>query len=47
MEFLQNNSIYIVLTITVICWIGIFVYLLNIDRKINKLEEKFNNNKKE
>lgn len=47
MEFLQNNSLYIVLIITVVCWIGIFFYLLNIDKKISKLEEKFNNNKKE
>lgn len=47
MEFLQNNSLFIVLIITVVCWIGIFFYLLNIDKKIAKLEEKFNNNKKE
>lgn len=46
MEFLQNNSLYIVLIITIICWLGIFVYLLNIDKKISKLEKKLNNNRK-
>ncbi|MDP2209615.1 MAG: CcmD family protein [Bacteroidota bacterium] len=42
MEFLNQNSLYIVLIITVICWFGIFGYLLSLDKKIKKLEEKIN-----
>ncbi|RCK77293.1 MAG: hypothetical protein IGBAC_1602 [Ignavibacteriae bacterium] len=44
MEFLQNNSLYIVLIITIICWLGIFIYLLNLDKKIKKLEKDIKNN---
>lgn len=47
MEFLQNNSLYIVLIISIICWLGIFFYLLNLDKKINKIEKKINNKQKE
>ncbi len=47
MEFLQNNSLYIVLIISIICWLGIFFYLLNLDKKINNIEKKINNKQKE
>ena len=39
-EFLDKNSIYIVLIIALIIWIGLFTYVFKIDKKIKKLEEK-------
>jgi CcmD family protein len=37
-EFLSTHELYIVLIIAVICWIGIYSYLVRMDRKIKKLE---------
>lgn len=37
-DFLGNNSIYIVLFIVLAIWIGIFVYINNIDKKLKKIE---------
>lgn len=42
-EFLTNNSIYIVLIITLIIWFGLALLIFNLDRKVNKLENSFNN----
>lgn len=38
MEFLAENSNYVVLGIALIIWIGLGVYLLGIDKKLTKLE---------
>ncbi len=42
MEFFQTNQLYVVLSIALIIWIGLFVYLFSIDRKISKLEKQNN-----
>jgi CcmD family protein len=34
------TSNYVVLAVTLIIWVGIFVYLMMLDRKIGKLEDK-------
>lgn len=34
------TSNYMVLAVTLIIWVGIFLYLLALDRKARKLEEK-------
>jgi len=39
-DFLSNNALYIVLLIVLICWIGIFSYLVRLDRKIGGLEHR-------
>ena len=39
MEFLEQQSYYVVLIITLIIWAGIFGYLVSIDKKIGKLEK--------
>ena len=39
-EFLDNYSIYVVLIIALIIWIGLFTYIFKIDKKMKKLEEK-------
>ncbi len=41
-DFLSNNALYIVLLIVLICWIGIFSYLLRLDRKLTHLEQRMN-----
>ncbi len=32
------TDIYIVLVVTVIVWLGVFFYLVNLDKKVNQLE---------
>lgn len=39
-EFLETNSMYVVLLIVLIIWIGIFGYMWNLDNKIKKLEKE-------
>jgi len=39
-EFLEQNSLYVVLLIVLMIWTGLFFYLLRIDRRVTKLEEK-------
>jgi CcmD family protein len=45
MEFLSQNTLYIVLIISLMIWAGIAFYLFRIDNKITKLEKMFSNNK--
>jgi CcmD family protein len=40
MEFLEKNSYYVVLLITLIIWVGIFSYLMSMDKRVKKLEQK-------
>jgi len=37
-DFLETNSMYVVLLIVLIIWIGIFAYLWGLDKKVKKLE---------
>ncbi|MDZ7766035.1 MAG: CcmD family protein [Melioribacteraceae bacterium] len=39
-DFLNNNSIYIVLFIVLVVWLGIFVFLWNTDKRLKKIEEE-------
>jgi CcmD family protein len=36
----SNGKIYVVMAVVVVIVLGIFIYLLNLDRKIKKLEGK-------
>lgn len=38
LEFLNQNSLYIVLIIAMVVWLGIYLYLFRIDGKVKKLE---------
>lgn len=40
MDFIEQNSYYVVLIITLVIWTGIFLYMLSIDKKIKKLEKE-------
>ncbi|MBI1806370.1 MAG: CcmD family protein [Ignavibacteria bacterium] len=39
-DFLSQNALYVVLLIVLICWGGIFSYLLRLDKKIADLEQR-------
>lgn len=39
-DFLSNNALYVVLLIVLICWAGIFSYLMRLDKKLNQLEQR-------
>ncbi len=39
-EFLEKNSIYLVLVIAVIVWLSVFGYLLRLDIKLKKIESE-------
>ena len=43
-DFLNNNSIYIVLFITLVVWAGIFVFLWNTDKRLKSIEEELKEN---
>ena len=39
-DFLNAHSLYVVLIIVLVIWLGIFIYLLRLDKKVNELYEK-------
>lgn len=39
-EFLQQNQMYVVLTVVLMIWAGILGYLWRIDRKVEKIENQ-------
>lgn len=42
-DFMRSNGkIYVVVAVVVIILIGLFIYLVNLDRKITKLEKNSN-----
>ncbi|MCX7908474.1 MAG: CcmD family protein [Ignavibacteria bacterium] len=41
-NFLVENQLYIVLIIVLIVWIGLFVYLLTLDKNLSSLERQIN-----
>lgn len=38
-NFLDKNSYYVVFIITLLIWIGIFLYMRSLDKKISRLEK--------
>jgi CcmD family protein len=39
-NFLDKNSYYVVLIISLIIWLGIYLYIRSVDRKVKKLEKE-------
>lgn len=39
MEFLQNHPLYVVGIIASVIWLGIFIFLMRLDRRVRKLEK--------
>lgn len=40
-EFLEQNSLLVVMIITLAIWAGLYFELLRIDKRIQKLEKKY------
>jgi len=38
--FLEKNSIYIVMSIVLVVWAGIFIFLLNTDKRLKAIEKE-------
>jgi CcmD family protein len=38
-DFLAQNQLYIVMIIVLAIWLGLYLYLFRLDRRIKKLEE--------
>ena len=43
-NFLNDNSIYVVLIIALINWFGILLYLIKTEKKLNNIEKYIANN---
>ncbi len=46
-KFLTNNSIFIVMIIVLIVWIGIFAFLFNLDKRLKGIEKEIEGEKNE
>lgn len=46
-QFLSQNAIYIVMIIVLIVWVGIFSYMLSLDKRIKKVEKEMIGDKNE
>jgi CcmD family protein len=38
-DFLSQNALYVVLLIVLVVWLGVFLYLSRIDRRLKVLED--------
>lgn len=41
MDFLSQNALYVVLLIVLVVWLGIYLYLSRIDRRLKVLEDAY------
>jgi len=39
-QLMADNTLYVVLSIILIIWLGLALYLLKIDKNVNKLEKR-------
>ncbi len=40
MQFLQQNALYVVGIIAAVTWLGIFLFLFSIERRVRRLEKE-------
>ncbi|MFI5212032.1 MAG: CcmD family protein [Ignavibacteria bacterium] len=40
MSFIEQNSYYVVLGVTLILWLGLFLYMLSVEKRIKKTEKE-------
>lgn len=46
MEFLSQNAIYIVMIIVLIVWVGVFGYLMNLDKRLKTIAKELEGDSK-
>lgn len=45
-KFLEHNALYIVTFIVLIVWVGVFLYLNNLDKRMKSIEKELGGNNK-
>ncbi len=40
MDFLQHHSLYVVGIISAVIWLGLFLFMFGIERRVRKLEKE-------
>ncbi|HET6402299.1 MAG TPA: CcmD family protein [Candidatus Kapabacteria bacterium] len=40
MDFLQHNALYVVGIISAVIWLGLFLFMFGIERRLRKLEKE-------
>ena len=40
MDFLQHNALYVVGIISAVIWLGLFLFMFGIERRVRKLEKE-------
>jgi CcmD family protein len=40
LDFLSNHSLFVVLVVALIVWLGVFFYLMRIEKKLKHLESQ-------
>lgn len=43
-SFLESNSIYIVLFITLVVWLGIYLFVYSTDKRLKSIEQELTRN---
>jgi len=38
-DFFSQHQLYIVMTIVLICWVGIYSYLVKLDKRVSEAEQ--------
>ncbi len=41
MDFLSQNALYVVLLIVLVVWLGVFLYLSRIEKRLKVLEDMY------
>jgi CcmD family protein len=40
MDFLQHNALYVVGIISAVIWLGLFLFMFGVERRVRKLEKE-------
>jgi hypothetical protein len=44
LDFLSTHSLYVVLFVALVVWLGVFMYMMRIEKKVKELEGHRNKN---
>lgn len=43
MDFLEHNSLYVVAIIAAVIWLGLFVFMFSVEKRVRRLEKETKN----